>query len=135
MANEDQKFREAAYFFGIMKSNLNDRTAFVYNFSAFITASRSVVQYTFEECKSDKTAKEWYDDYVSRTDLIRYFKNIRDVNIHEEPVVPGAVHLISGSVNLTVSASCSVKVIVRDSEGNRLEEPTPMSEMAEKAIA
>jgi hypothetical protein len=135
MANEDEKFCEAAYFFGVMKSNINDRNAFVYNFSAFITAARSVVQYAFEECKTTPTAKAWYDNYVSSTDLIRYFKDKRDVNIHEEPVVPNAAYSVEASMHLSLSGTCSVKVFARGAAGNLVEKPTPASDAAEKAIA
>ena len=135
MANEEQKFREAAYFFGMMKTNINDRTAFVYNFSAFITAARSVVQYAFEECKPTTAARTWYDSYVSRTDMIRYFKDKRDINIHEEPVVPNVAYSVAASVHLFVSGTCSVKVMAHDSDGNLVEKTTPASEAAEKAIA
>jgi hypothetical protein len=135
MANEDAKFREAAYFLGVMKSSINDRNAFVYNFSAFITAARSVVQYALEECKPDPAAKTWYDNYVASTDLIRYFKDKRDMNIHEEPVVPNAAFSAEVSMHLSVSGTCSVKVFSRDAEGNLVEKPTPASDAAEQAIA
>jgi len=135
MANEDEKFREAAYFFGVMKAQVNDRNAFVYNFSAFITAARSVVQYALEECKTTTTGKTWYDNYVSGTDLIRYFKDKRDVNIHEEPVVPNAAYTVEATMHLSISGTCSVKVFARDADGNLVEKATPASEAAEKAIA
>ena len=134
MANEDQKLREATYFFGIMKTKINDRNAFVYNFSAFITASRSIVQYAFEECRSDASARAWYDDYISNTDLIRYFKNKRDINIHESPLIPNAAYSVKATVHLAISGGCSVKVMARDANGNFMETPTPMSDEAELAI-
>lgn len=135
MANEDAKFREAVYFFGVMKININDRNAFVYNFSAFITAARSVVQYALEECKPNTASKQWYDNYVANTDMIRYFKDKRDVNIHEEPVVPNAAENYDATIALTVSGTASVSVVARDVAGNIVTKSTPASEAAEKAIA
>jgi hypothetical protein len=135
MANEEQKFREAAYFLGVMKANVNDRNAFIYNFSALITAARSVVQYAFEECRPDPTARAWYDNYISNTDMIRYFRDKRDINIHEEPVLPNAAYHVEATMHLTISGTFSVKVLTRDSDGNLVEQSTAASDAAERAIA
>jgi len=116
-------------------ANINDRNAFVYNFSAFITAARSVVQYALEECKTTTASKQWYDSYVANTDMIRYFKDKRNVNIHEEPVVPNAARKVEATINLTVSGTVSVKVMARNADGNLVEKPTPASKVAEEAIA
>ena len=135
MANEDAKFREAAYFLGVMKSNANDRNAFVYNFSAFISAARSVVQYALEECKSNTASKQWYDNYVANSTMIRYFKDKRDVNIHEEPVVPNAAYKVELTIPLVISGSTSVKVMARDANGIFVEKSTPASDVAENSIS
>lgn len=135
MAHEDAKWREAAYFLGVMKANINDRNAFVYNFSAFITAARSVAQYALEECKASAASKHWYDDYVAKTDMIRYFRDKRDVNIHEKPVVPNAAYGVEAATNLALSNTASVAVMARDANGNPDEKSTPASEAAAKALA
>jgi hypothetical protein len=135
MANEEAKFREAAYFLGTMKSSIHDRTAFVYNFSAFITAARSVVQYALDECPKNTPARTWYDTYISNTDMIRYFKDKRDINIHEEPVVPSAAYHVCSTIPLSISGTCSVSVLARDNYGNLVEKETAASHAAEEAIA
>lgn len=137
MANEEAKFREAAFFFGRMKAELNDRNAFSYHFSAFINAGRSVVQYALEECKLKPGGQAWHDGYVGTTaaEMIRYFRDKRNLNIHEEPVVPNAAYHVEATLALSVGGSADVRVLFKDQDGNLVEKTTPASEAAEKAIA
>ena len=67
--------------------------------------------------------------------MIRYFKDKRDVNIHQEPVVPNAAYSFEATIHLSISVTCSVKVFARDANGNLVEKPTPASDPAERAIA
>ncbi len=136
MANEQQKFREAAYFFGVMKLNVEDRTAFIYNFSAFINAARTVVQYAAEECgPPPSSARSWYDNYVAGSELIRYFRDKRNLNIHDEPVIPNAAFSVSASSNLSIGGTVNVSVVSTGADGNVIRSDTPASDAAQYAIS
>jgi hypothetical protein len=78
--------REAEYFFSRMLDSERDRSAFGYNVSAFLTAARSVLQFALEEAKSRPNGQAWYDKQVTGTQIVGFFKDRRDFNIHREPL-------------------------------------------------
>lgn len=44
------------------------------------------MQYIFKEVENNKISRQWYDNIVSQSDIIKYFKNKRDNNTHEKKV-------------------------------------------------
>ena len=81
---EIHKLEEAKYFYNQMLTTKSDLYPFQYNLSAFLTSSRCVLQYTLKNAKNIGK-KSWYDQYVGDNDILKYFKNKRDYNIHEKP--------------------------------------------------
>jgi hypothetical protein len=86
--NEDRKLAEAQYFLGRMVELQNSREEFVFNLSAFLVAARTVVQYAYEEAKSNPKGQSWHKAAVKRQPSIKFFRDKRNVNIHVEPVEP-----------------------------------------------
>jgi len=84
--NEGQKIQEALYFYAQMLSNYEDRQNLVFNLSAFLSASRSAMQYALEEAKTKRGGQKWYDAYMKTDSLLSFFKDKRDINIHTVPV-------------------------------------------------
>lgn len=105
----EKKLGEAEYFFSQMKETRIDRTIFEYNLSAFINAARSVIQYPYGIVTPDETyhpkeyaikkaqrdatgmtpEDKWFEDFrldPKRRALFKFFKEERDLNIHEVPV-------------------------------------------------
>ena len=58
--HEQLKIREAEYFFAQMSAFVNDRDAFNYNLSAFLAATRSVLQYAHKEAVTRPDGEGWY---------------------------------------------------------------------------
>jgi len=65
--NERYKIGEAKYFLARMEKSGLDPVAFQYNYSAFLSAARSVTQYAREE-SSSKGREQWYDETVPGND-------------------------------------------------------------------
>jgi hypothetical protein len=69
--NERYKIGEAKFFLARMEASLNDREAFRYFLSAFLTAAQSVTQYALEESKS-KGGQQWYDKTIAGNVVLSY---------------------------------------------------------------
>ncbi|MGB2961616.1 MAG: hypothetical protein WBC52_04285 [Candidatus Omnitrophota bacterium] len=90
------KIREASYFLKQMEACSEKPEEFRFNLSAFLTSSRSAAQYLLEEAK--RRGKEgWYENYVSNSQYMGYFRDKRNFNIHEQNVP------ITRDVNLSIS--------------------------------
>lgn len=109
MAHEKEKLAEAYYFYSRMSVELHDRFPFVCNLSAFLSAARSVLQFACKEAKPKPGGQQWYDNLMNRSSILSFFRDKRDINIHEQPVKPllhaeeiltSTVHF-SGSVSVT----------------------------------
>lgn len=81
---QKDKLEEASYFLKQMILNIDEPQFFKFNFSAFTSATRSVLQYTCKEVKGT-SGQSWYEKYMSN-ELPRFFKRIRNHNIHSEPI-------------------------------------------------
>jgi hypothetical protein len=84
--NELEKIREAEYFLGRMTAKREIREAFRFNLSAFLSASRSVLQYALEAARQQPGGQAWYDGHMATSKIVMFFRDKRDVNIHVEPV-------------------------------------------------
>jgi hypothetical protein len=85
---ETEKISEAEYFYGQMSACEHDRMAFKFNLSAFLSASRSVLQFASDEAKTKSGGQAWYDSQVFCALTVKFFKDRRDFNIHVQPVGP-----------------------------------------------
>jgi hypothetical protein len=91
-----RKLDEASYFLVGMIDNQDTYGLFQFNYSAFLTAARSVLQYTSEEVEPDYNtnakpgAKKWYQKAVTGSRVIKFGRKERDENIHQAPATPNA---------------------------------------------
>lgn len=85
---EKEKLEEAQYFYQRILDEKENPKVLKFIVSAFLSASRSVMQYANEETKCDKSAKQWYDNCMAKSSILTYFKNKRNTNIHSAPAVP-----------------------------------------------
>jgi hypothetical protein len=83
--HEEYKLNEAQYFLKRMRAERDNRTAFRFELSAFLGATRSVLQYARKEAKGKPGGPGWYDRAVKAERLLAFFKDKRDTNIHTTP--------------------------------------------------
>lgn len=118
---EYEKLAEARYFYDRMlevQTNEveNNRRYFIYNFSAFLSASRSVLQYMWKEIDRNKeptakqAAKKWLADRAAASPVLGFFKGKRDINIHATPVMPIGHIVAVGSSSVTFRYSFDAKL-------------------------
>ncbi len=69
-----------------MLANEQDRTAFGYNFSAFLSAARSVMYFARAEALTIPNGQVWYDGQI--TGVVKFLKDRRDVSVHARPLSP-----------------------------------------------
>lgn len=112
---EQIKLNEARYFYSQMIAEYADRQKFTHNLSAFLSSARSVLQYGLEEAKTKPGGQHWYDKRVDGGSTLTFFKNKRDINIHEEPVKP--VKHVSIKMKDTIHLSESVSIKRFDANG------------------
>jgi hypothetical protein len=75
-----------------------------YNFSAFVAAARSPLQYACKKFEvSNPTAKAWYDSYVGSNSFLQLARKIRNVEIHENPTPRASV-----TAHVDLAASCFI---------------------------
>ena len=113
---EKMKLSEATYFYSQMSVNYNEREKFTFNLSAFLSSARSVLQYALEEAKDNSGGQGWYDRKVTESNILKFFKDKRDINIHYEPVHP--IQNISVTLTAKIGLKVSASVIVKDAGGN-----------------
>jgi len=105
--NEQYKIGEARFFLERMEGSLGNRVAFRYYLSAFLSAARSVIFYAKEEAER-KSRIQWWEDSLSKSDVLKFFGNRRNVNVHRgKPVDPSKhIHVvISDPVGIFDAAS------------------------------
>jgi hypothetical protein len=132
---EKEKLNEASFYFSLMVKDQNNGKNFTYFLSAFLSSSRSILQYARAEIEArDKSNLTWYNDFVSKHSPLGFFKDRRDVNIHFIPVQP--FKAITVTVHESLTFSESVRVVKRDENGNvvsdrTFENPKPFVEQKE----
>jgi hypothetical protein len=120
MNNKIRKLGEAKYFYDriveVQKTEIqNNREYFTYNFSAFLSASRSVLQYMCKEIERKKVlvakqeAKKWYEGKMAASPNLQFFKGKRDINIHTAPIMPIGHIVAVGSSSITFRYSFSAR--------------------------
>lgn len=111
-----EKIEEAKYFYWRMTEEYENVNYFRYHMSAFLSAARSPLQYAFREANPKKNpaakpeALDWYKD-VMKDPLLKFFRDVRDDNIHVEPVsIRKDINImISEPVGLKEMASAKIK--------------------------
>ncbi len=111
--HETAKVEEAEYFLKQMADCEEDRQAYKYNLSAFLQASRSVLQFAHKECQPVPVALSWYESQVGGNRLVQFFKDRRDVSIHEHPIRP--IMELKASIEETIHLGFAADaVVIRD---------------------
>ena len=114
--NEKKKLEESRYFLSKMEQAQDETFEFECNLSAFLSASRSVLQYAHAEAKKTRSGLQWYESTVNREPILEFFKDKRNINIHQQPISPSAKTKIG--IHGTVNISASISVVVKDKDGN-----------------
>src|SRR5437773_2013534 len=111
---ELQKIGEANYFLGRMIEESHAYPGFPYNVSAFLTASRSALQYMLKEAEQKAGGQRWYEGCINSDPALPFLRDKRDINIHEEPV--------RTNLHITIPASLiprgSLSAIHKGKDGN-----------------
>ena len=121
---KERKINEARYFIDRMKNNYDDLLLLEYNFSAFLSAARSVLQFIYEDVKNIPLKKGSYIDEVSKNKIIQFFKDKRDTNIH---IMPTAID----SRSVTIFVGTQYVILGEETDNNRNWTP-PKSESVNK---
>ena len=100
--HERHKLDEASYFIERMRAEHDNRTAFRFELSAFLGASRSVLQYALREASTKPEGRKWYDQALTRDPIFAFFKELRDDNIHTQPARPAAAFTTAESDYLEI---------------------------------
>jgi hypothetical protein len=79
------KIQEVEYFYSRMIKEKENREDFRYNLSAFLSAGRSVLQYSREVARINPGGQKWYDDRIKKDKYFGYFRDKRNLNMHEKP--------------------------------------------------
>lgn len=86
MDSKVRKLNEARYFLECMQMNSGSQHEFDCTLSAFLSAARSVLQYIYVDVEGKKSAQAWYDNMMSNNQDMGLFRELRDDNIHEDPI-------------------------------------------------
>jgi len=129
--HEQKKLEEAQHFLERMDAIRNDPTAFRRELSAFLSSSRSMLQYLNREACTRPGGHKRYDDAVANRSVITLMKRERDTNIHAEPVMPDNDVMIG--IQAGVVATGSLGLVRMDNEGQILDQRSPDSVPAEVA--
>lgn len=118
--HEQLKLNEAKYFYSRMVAETNSRENFLYDLSAFLSSARSVLQYALKEAEMKSGGKAWYDREMASSAVLTFFKDKRDINVHEAPLEVNR----RTSVEMTAVARISSSLHVRafDKDGNLIGE-------------
>ncbi len=114
--HEKQKISEAVYFYNKMLRKEDKPKAFRYELSAFLSAARSALQYACKEVKCSPAQKKWYDERVAASPVIQFFRCMRDISIHTEPVKP-RMH-VTASIQNQLLISDSMRIEIRREDGS-----------------
>jgi hypothetical protein len=74
-----------------------------------------VSQYAREEAKKKSNGLQWYNAQVASNEVLKFFKDMRDWNIHVEPVRPS--RHIAVIVNERIRISEPVRVLMQKEDG------------------
>lgn len=114
--HELEKIEEAEYFYSQMVKEKENTDNFKHNLSAFLSATRSVLQYALKEAETKSGGQKWYDSQVANNKVVSFFKDKRDINIHLKPVLFRKD--IAIKLSETIHIGESVSIVIRDKDGN-----------------
>jgi hypothetical protein len=119
--HEYEKLEEARHFLERMRQATEPK-GFQFELSAFLSAARSALQYALEEAKSKTGGQKWYDA-VKSSPFVSFFKEKRNLSVHEAPVIPSFGVTIGVSA-LPISAGLApVEVVTSEDQAQRCDTP------------
>lgn len=121
------KIAEARFFLQEMKAT-DERDRFRFMLSGFLSAARSVLQYAHRDVEGNLPGRQWYDDTMSASLVLSFFKDERDFNIHRRPVAVLSQTTVEARIQINVRASVAITVRHADGSVEELgstEPPTP----------
>jgi hypothetical protein len=68
------------------------------------------MQYAHRDVQGDAGRVAWYDEKMAGSLVLQFFKDERDINIHERPVSLRSRHTIEARIQVNIAASLSVTV-------------------------
>ena len=114
--HEQDKIREARYFLDCLREQVTEHDPnFRYSLSAFLSAGQSGLQYLHRKAKSGNRVK-WYQQIVSGDTVLKFFKEQRNINIHEHPVDTSIGVILHDGV----SVSDPLNIVVRGADGSEV---------------
>jgi len=128
--NEQSKLEEAQYFYSQMAKEVNNRKSFTHNLSAFLSATRSVLEYAEKEAQNKAGGKQWYEDQMAASLVLKFFTGKRNMNIYSTPVGPlqQATEKLTNTIRFTdsvyVTHLSAEEDVLRQSQPDT-SEPTP----------
>ena len=107
--HERAKVAEAEFFLKLVEERSSSAGEFQHFLSAFLSAARSALQYALEEAKARKQ-QLWYDDAMKSSKVLGFFKDKRDINIHEKPVTLAKHMAVTDTFTIGISESVLIKI-------------------------
>jgi hypothetical protein len=102
-----------------MVSETDNGDIFLFVLSAFLSAARSVLQYAIKEAQTKSGGQQWYDSRITSNNVLTFFKDKRDINVHVQPIQVNQ-HI---SIQLTeVVLSVSIHIKKFDQTGRLIDE-------------
>ena len=134
---EESKLKEARYFYSRMLSETDNRDNLLFDLSAFLSAARSVLQYAIKEAKTKAGGQQWYQIQVTSSNVLTFFKDKRDINVHATPIQVSQHTSIELTEILHVSESIHIKKFDQNGQligeySSEPSEPTPTTEIPPK---
>jgi len=106
---EESKLREAWYFYSRMVSETANRDNLFFDLSAFLSATRSVLQYALKEARTKSGGQQWYDKHIASSKVLAFFKGKRDISVHMQPIQVNQHTYIQLTEVVRVSESIHIK--------------------------
>ena len=127
--NEREKLAEAEWFLVRLRntkfdeSGRFDRTAFEYLLSAFLSASRAVLQRAHKEAITKTGGQHRNDAPIEQRPVVEFLRGERNRSIHEAQIVPKAHATIQAPGTIVGTAEGGLRLL--DDDGNVLQEVRP----------
>lgn len=130
--NEKEKLKESKFFYSKLIEEKKNREISRYYLSAFLSSAQTVMQYSREDARRITGGQKWYDDLMTSSPVLGFFKTKRNFNIHTAPIDP-QMHT-NMVVTDVLGMSESVHIKVTDKDGRIKEEREIVEESKPKKI-
>jgi hypothetical protein len=111
--HERDKAAEAEFFLTLMEERSNSAKEFQHCLSAFVSSARSGLQYALEEARS-KNQQSWYENAMRSSPILTFFRDKRNINIHERPLALMQQTTLTETVHVNISESLLIEVTRED---------------------